>query len=258
MTLNQVHHTATEGYSTAPEQYVSGRPGYSAEAASWLRDVVGVEAGSVVVDLGAGTGKFLPYLIDTGARVIAVEPVEAMRTTLARKYPQVEAMAGSADAMPLAYGTVDAVVCAQAFHWFATKSALSEIVRVLKPGGRLGLIWNRRDISVDWVRRLSDLTDRHQGDVPRYQDGGWREAFPFEGLALVDEQHFQHSHVGPPEQVIVGRTLSVSFVAAMTKAEQDRIADQVRGLIAATPELAGRDEVVFPYVTDAYVYERRG
>src|SRR5690606_37054894 len=102
-------------------------------------------------DLGAGTGKFVPRLLETGARVVAVEPVAAMRAEFARRHPGVELHGGSAEAIPLADASMDAVVCAQSFHWFATARALSGIRRVLVRGGVLGLAWNVRDETVPWV-----------------------------------------------------------------------------------------------------------
>ena len=106
---------------------------------------MGLGSGRRVLDLGAGTGKFTKYLLATGAEVVAVEPVVAMRERLTAAFPRVRALSGQAEAIPLGDATVDAVVCAQAFHWFATPAALAEIVRVLRPGGQLGLIWNVRD-----------------------------------------------------------------------------------------------------------------
>jgi ubiquinone/menaquinone biosynthesis C-methylase UbiE len=120
-----------------------------------LLEDLGLRAGKVVLDLGAGTGKFTRMLLATGASVIAVEPVPQMLEQLAHTAPDSKAIVGAAERIPLADSAVDAVVCAQAFHWFATSAALAEIRRVLKPGGVLGLIWNVRNESVEWVARLT-------------------------------------------------------------------------------------------------------
>jgi len=98
----------------------------------WLRDDLALGKGKVALDLGAGTGKFLAYLRNTEATVIAVEPVPAMLAQLVNLHPGVEARQGSAERIPLADSSVDAVVCAQSFHWFANINALSEIRRILK------------------------------------------------------------------------------------------------------------------------------
>jgi SAM-dependent methyltransferase len=151
---------------------------------------------------------------------------------------------------------MDAVVCAQAFHWFATSAALEEMRRVLVPGGMLGLIWNGRDERVAWVAALSDITDRWEGDAPRYRTGEWRRVFPAPGFQFVGERHARNAHVGPPEQVVLGRTLSVSFIAALPPEQQQEVERQVRALIARTPELAGRPEVAFPYETSMFAYRK--
>jgi SAM-dependent methyltransferase len=252
-----VHHAAATGFGAAAEAYQHARPDYPAALAEWLRDELGLAQGRVVVDLGAGTGKFTPLLAATGARLIAVEPVEAMRAELVAAHSEVEALAGEAERLPLADASVDAIVCAQSFHWFATAAALAEMRRALKPGGALGLVWNVRDAAVAWVTALTGILDRHQGDAPRHESGQWRSVFPAPGFTPLSERRFAYEHVGPAERVIVERALSVSFIAALPADEQARVADEIRALIAATPSLAGRATVVFPYVTHAYACRRR-
>jgi SAM-dependent methyltransferase len=215
-------------------------------------------AGASGRSLGAGTGKFLPLLVATGAEVIAVEPIAAMRDQLAAAFPDVRALAGSAEAIPLADASLDAVVCAQSFHWFANASALAEIRRVLKPGGSLGLVWNVRDESVRWVAALTTLIQLYEGNAPRYGSGDWRRLFPAQGFGPLNERRFAHRHVGPPEQVIVDRTLSTSFIAALPAAARHDLADSIRAIIAATPEIAGKDMVAFPYETAAFDCQKVG
>lgn len=161
-----IHHSAADGYTKGADTYVRGRPDYPPEIAGWLRDTLGLHAGATVLDLGAGTGKFTPRLLATGASVIAVEPVAAMLDKLAAAHPDVRPLVGTADAIPLPDASVDAVVCAQAFHWFATAEALDEIHRVLKPGGRLGLVWNMRDARVPWVAGMDRIVNEFEGDAP--------------------------------------------------------------------------------------------
>jgi SAM-dependent methyltransferase len=251
-----VHHAAAAGFGAAAEAYQHARPDYPAALADWLRDALGLAPGRVVVDLGAGTGKFTPLLRATGARLVAVEPVEAMRAELVAAHPDVEALAGEAERLPLADASVDAIVCAQSFHWFATLAALAEMRRALKPGGALGLVWNVRDARVAWVAALTRILDRYQGDAPRHESGQWRALFPAPGFTALSERRFAYEHVGPPERVVVERALSVSFIAALPTDEQARVADEIRALIAATPSLAGRAAVTFPYVTHAHACRR--
>ena len=180
-----------------------------------------------------------------------------MREELRRAFPDVDARAGTAAALPVADSALDAVLCAQAFHWFANVAALAEIRRVLKIGGRLGLIWNVRDEQVGWVAQLTKLMAPYESDAPRHESGRWREVFPAEGFSPLIERVFAHAHVGPPERVIVDRVLSTSFIAALPAGERQSVAERVRALIAATPQLAGRETVAYPYVTRAYACVRR-
>lgn len=251
-----IHHSAAAGYAVGAGNYVRGRPGYPPEAAAWLRADLELAAGRTVLEVGAGTGKFIPMLRETGAEVLALEPVAAMRARLAADHPGVTVLDGSASAIPLPDGAVDVVVCAQAFHWFATAAALAEMRRVLKPGGMLGLIWNVRDEQVDWVAALTALTDPWEQGTPRYRSGAWRDVFPAPGFAAAGERSVHHAHIGSAEEVIVDRTLSVSFIAALPEATRDEVARQVRALIADTPALAGGGEIAFPYETRMFAFRR--
>ena len=252
MSSTPLHPAAARGFASGTDAYVRGRPDYPAEIQNWLTGTLLLGPGKRAVDLGAGTGKFTPRLVQTGADVIAIEPVDAMRERLRAALPGVEALAGTAEAMPLPDESVDAVVCAQSFHWFATKAALRDIHRILKPGGRLGLVWNHRDDGVGWVARLNELVARYEGDAPRAYKGEWRKAFPAEGFAPLERRDFAQPHSGPSEDVIVARVLSTSFIAAMPAGERDAVAAEVRALIAAEPDLAGQQQVTVPYRTEAY------
>jgi SAM-dependent methyltransferase len=166
--------------------------------------------------------------------------------------------AGAADAMPLDDASVDAVVCAQSFHWFATAASLAEIARVVKPGGTLALVWNVRDEAMPWVKRITELITPYEGDAPRYYKGDWRRVFPAPGFGPLEQTDFPHAHVGPAERVIVERFMSVSFIAVLAPEERARAEAQLRALIADEPLLAGRETVEMPYVTAAFRARRVG
>ena len=253
---HSIHHAAAEGYQANADRYVKGRPDYPPEITTWLRDTIGLHAGMTVIDLGAGTGKFTPRLLETGAQVIAVEPVAQMLEKLSAVLPQVKTLAGTAESIPLPDESVDAVVCAQSFHWFATARALAEIQRILKPGGKLGLVWNMRDARVSWVRKLNQIVDRHEGDAPRFYTGEWRKLFPFKGLDALQEQVFMLGHQGAVEDVIFNRVRSTSFIAALPPQQQEQVIEQIRQLVAEEGELQGKDSVTVPYQTKAYFTTR--
>jgi SAM-dependent methyltransferase len=247
-----INSAAAAGFAAGAREYAAGRPEYPVGIEDWLRDDLALAPGRWALDLGAGTGKFVGCLRATGASVVAVEPVKEMRATLVAANPDVVALAGTAERIPFPEAFFDAIVCAQSFHWFATGPALAEMRRVLKIGGALGLVWNVRDESVGWVADLTRLLAPYEGGTPRFGSGRWRERFPAEGFSALKERRFSHAHVGPSERVIVDRTLSTSFIAALASEERDKVAARVRELIAATPELAGKAEVAYPYETWAF------
>ncbi|MGN6817616.1 MAG: methyltransferase domain-containing protein [Sphingomonas sp.] len=247
-----VHRAAATGFADGADIYAASRPGYPAEVLDWLRDCLAIGPDSKVVEVGAGTGLFTRLLVDTGASVVATDPVPEMLAHLASTLPGAATAVATADALPLPDGSVDAVICATAFHWFATPQVVAEFRRVLRPGGALGLIWNVRDVGVPWVRRLSKITDRYQDDAPRQKSQAWRAVFPAPGFTPLHETVMRYDHAGTAEEVIVGRTLSTSFIAALPEDRRAVAVAEVRAMIADTPALAGRERVAFPYLTKAY------
>lgn len=255
--MTALHAAAGAGFAAEADTYARGRPDYPAGLQDWLQDVLGLAPGKHVIDVGAGTGKFTVLLTQTGAEVIAIEPVEAMRAQLVTALPDVAVRAGTAQALPLPSASADVVVCAQAFHWFATAEALTEMHRVLVPDGVLGLIWNVRDESVDWVRELTAIVSPYEGDAPRFRSGKWRAPFDGKLFTPLEQVSFRHEHVGHPDTVIIDRFMSVSFVAALPPAEKQRVQARLQALVNDHPELRGREVVAFPYSTEAYWSRRR-
>ncbi len=254
--MTEIHAAAQLGFSNEAPAYARGRPEYPQRLLTWLNHEVGLRQGKAALDLGAGTGKFTKLLVQTGAEVIAVEPIEDMRRQLALALPQVRLHAGSAQAIPLATASLDAVLCAQAFHWFATAQALTEIHRVLRPGGTLGLVWNRRDESVDWVSKITEIITPYEGDAPRFHKGDWRKPFASSAFGALKQVSFAYQHDGLAQEVILDRFLSVSFIAALPLPEKSKVAGQLRTLIANHADLQGRATISFPYQTQAYCCAR--
>ena len=254
--MTGVHTSAQQGFSTQAVTYAQGRPDYPRQLTGWLADTLHIDALSSVIDLGAGTGKFTRLLSTLAPTLIAVEPVAAMGAQLTKLLPDVRLVNGTAESIPLPTASADAVVCAQAFHWFSTEAALAEIYRVLKPEGRLGLVWNVRDESVDWVAAITAIITPYEGDTPRFHTGRWREAFTGEYFSEPEMTCFPYSHVGSPQEVIMDRFLSVSFIAALPDAAKAVVTAQLQVLIDTHPALKGRDTVAFPYQTQAYVCHR--
>ena len=242
---SEVHPSVLGGFGRMAEAYERGRPTYPAAAIEWIVERLGVRPGATVVDLAAGTGKLTRLLVPTGARVVAVEPVEGMRKQLARTVPNVEVFAGAAERMPLPDRSADAVTVAQAFHWFANDRALAEIARVLRPGGHLGLIWNTRDERDAVQQELTSIIEPLRGTEHTHVGHGWRrvvEANPFFGpLEEATFSHEQRVDAG----MLADRVGSISFIAVLPDGEREQVLDRVRALV-------GDREVTLQYVTQVY------
>ena len=253
--MAEIHDTARRGFEQ-PDAYVRGRPGYPAAAVARLVAETGIAPGRDVLELGAGTGAFTRELVATDARVLALEPVAGMRERLVQTVPQAEVVAGQAERIGLPAASVDAVVVAQAFHWFDGERALREIARVLRPGGRLGLIWNARDESVAWVAALGVILDEHADDSPRHGSGAWRAAFETTSdFGALQSVSFPHVHRQTPEGVL-DRVGSVSYIAALPADAHAAVRRQVAALLASHEQTRGLDQLDFPYRTDVDWCER--
>ncbi len=248
-----LHPAAQKGFSSAAELYQQVRPGYPAEIVSWLQHQLQLGANSQVIDLGSGTGKFLPYLQQITSHIIAIEPVQEMLAQLQHIYPEIQTLQASSEHLPVAANSVDAVICAQSFHWFANLETLQQIHQVLKPSGHLALIWNQRDINVDWVKALADLIEPWEGNTPRYHSGKWKNVFEQQSLfQLENVQTFQQQHIGTIENVVSKRLLSTSFIAAMPEQEQQQLKALFEQMIFSYTGKYPQDEITFPYITYAY------
>ncbi len=253
-----LHHAAARGFETGAEAYERSRPDYPPAALDTIFAALRLTPGDLLLDVGAGTGKLSRRAAGRGARVLAVEPVRGMRRRLAG-IPGVAGLGATAEVLPLRDGSLSAAVAATAFHWFDCPRALRELHRVLRPGGRLALVWNQRDDAVDWVARLTEIVnDAETPGAPRYHTGRWRDAF-LEAPGLfgpLEEAHFPHVHRLSPNGV-VERIASVSFVAAMPEPARGAVLDRVRALLASHPDTGGRSELGLAYVTDLFWCERR-
>jgi SAM-dependent methyltransferase len=253
-----IHESAARGFALVPEIYERGRPMYPFEAVRRLVREVRIRPETRVLDLAAGTGKLTRLLARLGAHVVAVEPVDAMRARLEEMLPQVRALAGTAEAIPLEAASVDAVTVGQAFHWFDGDAALAEIHRVLRPGKRLGLIWNVKDESVDWVAHLSEIIEPYRGSAPRVASGAWKDDFErTELFTPLERARFSFVH-DVNEETVVARVASISFIAALAPRVRERVLAHVRELVATHPETRGRRTFPLRYRTGVYWCERLG
>jgi len=252
-----VHDVAQLGFGTTAEIYERSRPTYPADAVAWLVEHCRIGPDANVCDLAAGTGKLTRLLEPTAARLLAVEPVNGMTDVLRRTSPAVPVVAATVEALPFADRALDAITIAQAFHWFDAETALPELRRVLRPGGRLGLVWNARDRSIDWVDALWSVMDRVEKRAPWRDHDHWREsAFAAERwFGPLHEATFHHEQVLDIDGV-VARFAGVSHLAVLPADEREQVLDEVRTVLATHPAIAGHSAFPIPYRVDAYWCER--
>lgn len=230
-------HTA---FADVAGAYERGRPGYPREAVRWLAG----DGPHDVVDLGAGTGKLTRALVGLGHSVTAVEPLDAMRAELEAVVPAARAVAGRAEALPLPDSSADVVASAQAFHWFDHDDALPEIARVLRPSGRIALVWNSRDDRDPWMARLSALIGNEsiqESDVVPVLDSS--------GLfGRVETAVFAFEQVLGRDGLL-DLVLSRSYLAKLPSPEREPVLEAVGALYdeTATPE-----GVLLAYVTECF------
>ncbi len=253
-----VHEVAASGFDKGAEVYEQSRPSYPPDAVAWLVDHLRLAAGTRVADVAAGTGKLTRLLTPTGASFVGVEPVPGMQSGFVQMCPGVPLVSGTAEQLPFSEAAFDAVTVAQAFHWFDAPVALSELARVLRPGGRLGLIWNARDRSNDLVEQLWSIMDRVEKRAPWRNHDEWKEsaALQHPDFTTMTEATFHHEQVLTHEQVL-GRFRSVSHIAVLPPAEQEAVIDELRQVLDSHPISAGSEHVAIPYRVDAYWCERR-
>ncbi len=251
-------HPDVRGFGRSATLYERGRPDYPAAAVRHLGRALHLGPGTVVVDLGSGTGKFTRALAPLGAARIAVEPTAGMRRVFRDVVPDVPVVDGTAEALPLPDGFADAVVCAQSFHWFRPRRAMREIARVLRPGGGLGLVWNTRDDRVGFSRQISRIVARYRWMSPKSRDARWRPAFarPNPWFGRLHERRFSHVQHGSVD-TFVQRTLSVSVIANLPPARRRLVAAEVRAVIRADPAARAGRTVALPYETEVYWSFRR-
>jgi SAM-dependent methyltransferase/GNAT superfamily N-acetyltransferase len=228
-------------FGRVAEEYQRGRPGYPPEAIEWLLGSEPLE----VLDLGAGTGKLTASLLEGGHRVIAVEPLDEMRSILTATLPSAEALAGTAEQLPLGEASVDAVVVGAAFHWFDQQAAQREIARVLRPPGVLGLLGNSFDTTTPWVARLRELL----GPPAIERPGHWPGVEELqERFTEVEDREFPHEqHIDAA--ALRDLALSRSSVALMGAEEQGKLLAALDRLWEQEPGLPGSSTAMLPWRT---------
>jgi ubiquinone/menaquinone biosynthesis C-methylase UbiE len=241
-------HPGAHAFGRAAEAYERARPTYPAEALDWVAEAVPLEPGDPVVDVGAGTGKLTRLLVERGYDVVAVEPIDGMRAVLAGRVPLARIVAGTAEAIPVPDASARAVTAAQAYHWFDPERAEPEIARVLEPDGALVVIANVRDKSDDLQSRLEELMSRYRGEYP---NRNWPDKWDDHPLFVPEYREFGHEQL-LDQETFVERVSSVSWIASLPEAENRRVLEETRALVADASK-----PIRLPYVTQVFVCRRR-
>ena len=231
--------SAALSFGDVAAAYDRARPSYPREAAAWL---VGDQP-TTVLELGAGTGKLTSVLVALGHDVHATDPDEQMLEVLRERLPDVRTSVATAEELPVGDASYDVVVVAQAFHWFDHERALPEIARVLKPGGRLAVVWNARDERIPWVRRLGALIGNQEQ---------LRSVEPLESSGLfgpAEDQTFRHWQVVDRES-IADLVLSRSHIAVL---DEEARAAKLAEVVAFYDDYGrGMDGMQLPYVAHCF------
>jgi SAM-dependent methyltransferase len=239
-------HPAVAGFARAADVYERARPEYPPEAVAWLADRLGLRPGRVVVDVAAGTGKLTRLLVPTGARVVAVEPLTEMRAQLVEAVRGVDALEGTAEALPLEDDSADAITVAAAFHWFRADEALAEFARVLRPGGRLAIVYNLRDPESELQQELSRMLELHGGTGIAWMRGIDTGAILEESGLFGSPEYAEFRHEQRFDaDGLVERVASISYVALLEGREREEFLGEVRELGERQPD----SPFSFPYVT---------
>jgi SAM-dependent methyltransferase len=246
---------ATKRFSDRVDNYVKYRPSYPREVLTCLANRCRLKTGSVVADIGSGTGIFSGLLLAKGYKVYAVEPNQAMQEAAIRQYggdDNFTPVAGTAEATTLPSNSIDAIVCAQAFHWFDAGKTKTEFKRILKAEGHVALIWNNRDAGTDeFAAAYENLLKHHSADYNQvnhrnigdidfkafFKDGVY-EAMKYPNVQVFDEEGF------------LGRAFSSSYVPADDSEDGKKFKCMLKALFA---KYNTEGNVRFYYQTEVYL-----
>ncbi len=242
-------------FGAIAEDYDRLRPGPATAAVDWLLPAGTAGRPPVVADLGAGTGLLSRALASRGARVVAVEPDERMRAVLAARSPGVRVVAGRGEQIPLPDASADGICVSSAWHWMDPELAVPEITRVLRDGGRFGVIWTSRDRDADWIHGLSErsgLSDERGQAGPR---GGRHEVALPDGVPLRDAAMASFSFTRRMDTGTLIEWLG-TYSRVITASEQDRAAYFARVRAALAEQFPGAAEIDVPMRSQCWRADR--
>jgi SAM-dependent methyltransferase len=232
-------HPLAEQFASVADVYERGRPGYPPAVIGALAAELALTPGDPVLDLAAGTGKLTRALLAFGLDVVAVEPQGALREKLTERIGPQRVRDGLAEAIPLEDATVRAVTVADAFHWFEHARALTEVRRVLRPGGALAVINTVPDWSgASWAHELGSLIQTSRPEHPHFDGPPWEDSVRATGgWSEPREIRITTNQPADPTRII-DHLASMSWIAAMPAAERQATLTRIRTLVLSgdTPQ----------------------
>ena len=245
----------TQRFSNRVDNYVRYRPGYPPELLTVLENEVGLTPSAVVADIGSGTGISADFFLKNGNTVFAVEPNDAMRAAAESRlheFPGFHSVDGTAEHTSLPSESADLVIAAQAFHWFDRPKAKEEFSRILKPGGRIILLWNSRRLDTSpFLSAYEALVRTYATDYDRVNHKNIDESifsdfFSPKGYILIKLFHTEQMGF----EALQGRLCSASYMPA----ENDpRYADMLRALKNTFDQCESKGVVTMEYDTEVYI-----
>jgi len=272
MSETSVHPTAESGFSTS-QRYDRARLGYSKETVNFLLEKLGIlpqnpswDQQIQVLELGAGTGKFTRTLQEVlrgsnNVHIIASEPHHSMRQEFVKNFPDIEIKNYSAENIDMPDSSVHAVIAAQSFHWFANEKSVSQIQRVLVPGGKLGMVWNSWDHSISWLKELNEeliLPCYWEANAPYELSYEWKKVLdssgkfqPVEG----DESLFKSKQAFTFDE-LVDRVLSISVMQVKYENEKEILKEKIKFILMKHNEI-GNKKLILPHIVKIYWSKRK-
>ena len=245
-----------ERFSNRAQDYASYRPSYPAIAIDTILNGLGDPAQLVIADIGAGTGISSRLMADRGVKVEAIEPNIAMRQS-ATPHPRINFRDNTAEQTGLPDQSVDLVLCCQSFHWFNKPVALAEFHRILKPSGRVALMWNDRNLDDPFTKAYSDLVGQI-ADRQIFDRNDRKSATDLETSSHFTHfrtQYFFHTH-SLNLAGLTGLILSSSYIPK-TGAAHEQLITQLQTLYHHWVDRSQGDEISLSYRVNLYLADRR-
>jgi len=246
---------STQRFTDRVADYIQYRPTYPPEVITTLIQQARLSADKIIADIGSGTGILTRQLLNTGCKVLAVEPNAAMRAAgeeLLGGYPDFSSINATAENTTLPDESVDGITAGQAFHWFDRLATKMEFFRILRPGGFIALVWNHwqsdsSDFMNDYTKLLTEWgTDYQRVSRTRIDDAAIRQFFhprPFEKFTFPNHQNFNL-------EGLKGRVLSSSYTP---QSGHPKHAPLLEGLQEIFDRHQVNNEIRFNYITTLYL-----